>query len=84
MHWCAEETFMLLSMIPFIGVWFLKLKTWWHDKFHHDTVIGTVDVDKNMKDVSAFEVLKNPPRLVTTPLRKEECHSEHHPCEKTK
>lgn len=35
MHWCADETLMLMSMIPFIGIMFRKLHTWYHTKFHH-------------------------------------------------
>lgn len=34
-HWCADETFMLLSALPFIGFFFAKLHAWWHKKFHH-------------------------------------------------
>lgn len=34
-HWCADETIALLSMIPFIGLFFARLHAWWHKKFHH-------------------------------------------------
>lgn len=35
MHFCADELFLLMSLIPFIGVWFKKLHTWYHTKYGH-------------------------------------------------
>lgn len=34
-HWCMDETLMVLSVLPFIGAFFLRVKTWWHVKFSH-------------------------------------------------
>lgn len=34
-HWCADETFMLLTMLPFIGFFFKKIHAWWHTKSAH-------------------------------------------------
>lgn len=35
MHWCSDETFLVLSLIPFIGVFFRKIHIWWHTRFNH-------------------------------------------------
>lgn len=35
MHWCADETFLLLSALPYIGYVFTRCHAWWHVKFHH-------------------------------------------------
>jgi hypothetical protein len=35
MHWCMDETLAVLAMIPFIGIFFGKMHTWWHKHFHH-------------------------------------------------
>jgi hypothetical protein len=35
-HFCADELFMLLSVIPFIGVGFRKLHDWYHIRFKHE------------------------------------------------
>jgi hypothetical protein len=35
MHFCADELFLIMSLIPFIGVWFKKLHTWYHTKYSH-------------------------------------------------
>lgn len=35
MHWCNDETLMVLSMIPFIGFYFNKLHLWYHMKMNH-------------------------------------------------
>lgn len=35
MHWCPDETMLLFSLIPFIGIYFHKLHTWYHSKFKH-------------------------------------------------
>lgn len=32
-HWCADETLMVLSMIPFIGLFFNRIHMWYHIKF---------------------------------------------------
>lgn len=32
-HFCHEEVYALLAMIPFIGVTFTRLHVWWHSKF---------------------------------------------------
>ena len=34
-HFCSDELFMLMAMIPFIGIFFGKMHTWWHKHFHH-------------------------------------------------
>lgn len=34
-HFCADELFMLMAMIPFIGIFFRKVHAWWHTKFKH-------------------------------------------------
>lgn len=34
-HWCSDETFLLLSMLPFIGFFFKKLHAWWHKNSLH-------------------------------------------------
>jgi len=34
-HWCADETLMLLSMLPFIGFFFKKIHAWWHKNSLH-------------------------------------------------
>lgn len=34
-HFCADELFMLMAMIPFIGIFFRKVHAWWHAKFNH-------------------------------------------------
>jgi hypothetical protein len=36
MHFCSDELMVLLAAIPVIGLYFLKLKTWWHIKFNHN------------------------------------------------
>lgn len=35
MHWCTDETLMLLSLLPFIGIFFRKIHTWWHKNSSH-------------------------------------------------
>ena len=35
MHWCMDETLAVLAMIPFIGIFFGKVHTWWHKRFQH-------------------------------------------------
>jgi len=34
-HFCADELFAIMMMIPFIGIFFRKLHTWYHIKFGH-------------------------------------------------
>lgn len=34
-HFCIDELYMLLSLIPFIGFYFRKLHTAYHMKFGH-------------------------------------------------
>lgn len=34
-HICADEIFMIMAALPFIGVIFSKLHAWWHVKFKH-------------------------------------------------
>jgi hypothetical protein len=40
MHFCQDELFAIMALIPFMGVATLKLKTWWHKKHachcHHN------------------------------------------------
>jgi len=35
MHWCADETFALLALLPFVGIYFYRLHAWYHKKFNH-------------------------------------------------
>ena len=35
MHWCTDETLMLLAALPWLGYYFRKLHVWWHNKYHH-------------------------------------------------
>lgn len=35
MHWCGEETMLLMTAIPFLGVFFRRLHTWYHSKVKH-------------------------------------------------
>ena len=35
MHWCMDETLMLLAALPWLGYYFRKLHVWWHTKYHH-------------------------------------------------
>lgn len=37
MHWCSDETLMVLSMIPFIGLFFSRIHMWYHIKFKKKT-----------------------------------------------
>lgn len=34
-HFCSDELFALMSMIPFIGMFFRKLHLWYHNKIKH-------------------------------------------------
>lgn len=34
-HFCADELFMFLAIIPFVGIYFHKIHIWLHDKFKH-------------------------------------------------
>lgn len=34
-HWCADETLMLMTAIPFVGMYFRRIHAWWHNKFSH-------------------------------------------------
>lgn len=34
-HFCTDELLAILALIPFIGIFFGKLHTWWHKHFHH-------------------------------------------------
>lgn len=34
-HFCADELFMLLSLLPFIGVYGRRLHNWYHTKTNH-------------------------------------------------
>lgn len=34
-HFCADELFMIMAMLPFIGNFFRKIHTWYHTKFKH-------------------------------------------------
>lgn len=34
-HWCQDENLLLMSTIPFIGVFFRKVHAWWHLKVNH-------------------------------------------------
>ena len=34
-HWCNDESMMLMSAIPFIGYYFRKLHIWYHTKIKH-------------------------------------------------
>ena len=57
MHWCADETFMLMSMIPSIGMLFHRLHTWYHVKFGHKCHEKTCD----KKHIEHCYVLPNIP-----------------------
>lgn len=35
MHWCMDETLLLMAMIPVIGIFFRKLHMKWHKNHHH-------------------------------------------------
>lgn len=35
MHWCMDETLMVLALIPVIGIFFRRLHNWYHKHFHH-------------------------------------------------
>ena len=35
MHWCMDETLMVMMALPIIGIFFRKLHTWWHKRSHH-------------------------------------------------
>jgi len=32
-HWCHQETMMLMSLIPFIGFFYMKIHIWFNNKF---------------------------------------------------
>lgn len=34
-HFCSDELFALMSLIPIIGIFFKKIHIWWHKKFNH-------------------------------------------------
>jgi hypothetical protein len=34
-HFCADEFLMIMAMLPFLGVAFKKLHTWYHAKVSH-------------------------------------------------
>lgn len=34
-HFCADELMMIMAMVPFVGVAFRRLHTWYHIKFKH-------------------------------------------------
>lgn len=34
-HFCMDEVYMILAMIPFIGIFFRRIHLWWHTKFNH-------------------------------------------------
>ena len=35
MHWCNDESLALMSVIPFIGVYFRRAHAWLHSKLNH-------------------------------------------------
>jgi hypothetical protein len=35
MHFCSDELFAILAMLPFIGVFFRRIHDWYHLKFGH-------------------------------------------------
>lgn len=40
MHFCKDELFAILALLPFCGVMVTRLKVWWHHRFgcknHHE------------------------------------------------
>lgn len=33
MHWCNDESMMVMSSIPFVGYYFRRIQLWWRSKF---------------------------------------------------
>jgi len=42
-HFCMDEALMIMAMVPFIGVAFRKVHTWYHSKFNHKCHEKTCD-----------------------------------------
>lgn len=69
-HFCSDELFMLMSMLPFIGVAFRKAHTWYHAKVKHaehivDPVVRSVksDNDSGLSETLAGPNGKGPERV---------------------
>lgn len=57
-HFCADELFMLMAMIPFIGIFFRKVHAWWHTKFGHkchEKACPDTHVEHAKKSFNPFE-----------------------------
>lgn len=35
MHWCIDEQLMLMSALPFLGLFIRRIHLWYHSKFNH-------------------------------------------------
>jgi hypothetical protein len=44
-HFCSDELFMILAMLPFVGVFFKRIHNWWHAKFGHKCHEASCHVD---------------------------------------
>ena len=42
-HFCSEEIVYLLSIIPFIGIFFRRFHAWYHTKLNHKCHEKTCD-----------------------------------------
>ena len=42
-HICADEILMIMTMVPFIGIAFRKVHSWYHIKFDHKCHQETCD-----------------------------------------
>lgn len=43
MHWCMDETLALMAVLPFVGMFFRRMHTWYHIKFGHKCHEETCD-----------------------------------------
>lgn len=64
-HFCADELFMLLAMLPFIGVFFRKFHVWWHAKVNHaQHSTRVIDVEtRSPEEVVRFAPTFRPPHV---------------------
>jgi hypothetical protein len=52
-HFCADELYMLLSLVPLVGIYFRRIHIWYHIKFRHkchEKQCNDTHVDHNEKD----------------------------------
>ena len=70
-HFCSDELLLILSMLPFIGVFFRKIHAWWHAQFshqehkHNEPIVHVIETGPLR---SPLEVLENPPKFNPPPF----------------